>query len=191
VAFDGPADDRDAPDVPPKREIPQTHDAPNEPEKSELVRAVGELAAENADLYKKAGDLTQALKAGKGRFAAWSKHVDRDREQAASDKAEMTDRLDGALAMNEALADRVADLERKLADSSPATVAGAPERRIDVQEGVARQTDRKQLRRLKPSNEIIAVGTIGVSTAATVLAACSALPRPETPPGSRETHSAW
>jgi hypothetical protein len=72
--------------------------------------------------------------------------------------------------MNEALANRVTNLERKLADTSPATDAGAPERRIDAQEGVARQADRKHLRRLKVSNEIINVGMMGVSTAATMLA---------------------
>jgi hypothetical protein len=55
-------------------------------------------------------------------------------------------------------------------DESPATDAGAPERRIDAQEGVARQADRKHPRRLKVSNEIVNVGTTGVSTAATVLA---------------------
>jgi hypothetical protein len=163
VALDGLTDDRDAPDEPPLRKVPHDNDVPHEPDKSELVKAVGELASENADLYRQAGDLTHALKLEKGRFAAWAKTV-------AGDKAEMTDRLGKAEAMNEALADRVASLERKLADNSPATSAGASERRIDAQEGIDRQTDRKHLRRLKASNEAIAVGAFGVSTAATVVA---------------------
>jgi hypothetical protein len=82
----------------------------------------------------------------------------------------MAERLDKVLAMNEALADRVTGLEQKLADQSAVTGAGAPERRIGAEEGVARQTDRKHLRRLKVSNEVTNGGTIGVSTAATVMA---------------------
>ena len=160
----------DTPSEPPARDIPEDRDILHDPDRPELLKAVGELASENADLYQKVGDLTHALKVEKARFSAWGKEVARDREQAASDKAEMTDRLDKALVMNEALADRVADLERKLADASPAAGTGVPERRISAPEGVARQTDRKHLRRLKPSNEVIAVGTMGVSTAATVAA---------------------
>jgi hypothetical protein len=152
------------------REVPQAHDAPHDPDQPELLRAVGELAAENADLYRKTGELTHALKTQQGRFGTWAKEVARDREQAAQDKAQMAERLDKVLAMNEALADRVTGLEQKLADQSPVTSAGAPERRIGAEEGVARQTDRKHLRRLKVSNEVIGVGTMGVSTAATVMA---------------------
>jgi hypothetical protein len=70
VAFDGPTDDRDAPDEPPTGEIPQTRDAPHDPDQPELVRAVGKLTSENADLYKKVGDLTHALKMEKSRFGA-------------------------------------------------------------------------------------------------------------------------
>jgi hypothetical protein len=170
VAFDGPTDDRDAPDEPPTREIPQTRDAPHDPDQPELVRAVGELASENADLCKKVGDLTHALKLERARFGAWAKEVARDREEAAQDRAQAAERLGKALAVNEALANRVTGLERKFAGESPATDAGAPEWRIDAQEGVARQADRKHLRRLKVSNEVISVGTMGASTAATVLA---------------------
>jgi hypothetical protein len=64
----------------------------------------------------------------------------------------------------------VTDLERERADQSPVASAGAPERRIGAEESLARQTDRKHLRRLKVSNEVINVGTMGVSTAATVMA---------------------
>jgi hypothetical protein len=82
----------------------------------------------------------------------------------------MAERLDKALALSEALADRVTFLEQERADQAPVTSAGAPERRIGAEEGVARQTDRKHLRRLKVSNEVINIGTMGVSTAATVMA---------------------
>ena len=64
------------------------------PDQPELLKAVGELAAENADLYRKIGDLTHALKTEQGRFGTWAKEVARDREQAAQDKAQMTERLD-------------------------------------------------------------------------------------------------
>jgi hypothetical protein len=40
----------------------------------------------------------------------------------------------------------------------------------DGEDGAARQTDRKHLRRLKVSNEVINAGTMGVSTAATAMA---------------------
>jgi hypothetical protein len=166
VAFDGPPDDRDAPDEPTAREIPQARD----PDQPELVKAVAELASENADLYKQVGGLTHALKTEKARFGAWAERVASDREADAQDKAQMTERLDQALAMNEALASRVSDLERKLADQAPAGGAGAAERRTDSPEGAQRQTDRKHLRRLKASNEVINVGAMGVSTSAAVLA---------------------
>jgi hypothetical protein len=61
----------------------------------------------------------------------------------------MAERLDKALAMNEALADRVTHLEQEHADQSPVTSAGAPERRIGAEEDATRQTDRMHLRRLK------------------------------------------
>ena len=72
--------------------------------------------------------------------------------------------------MNEALAGRVTDLERSLAALAPAGGPGAADRRIDAPEGAERQTDRKHLRRLKASNEVINVGAMGVSTGAVVLA---------------------
>jgi hypothetical protein len=170
VAVDGPTNERDAPDEPPVREVPQAHDAPHDPDQPELRKAVGELAAENADLYRKIGELTHARKTDQAQFGAWAKEVARDREQAAHEKAQIAGRLDKALALSEALADRMTGLEQKHADQSPATSAGAPERRIGAEEVTARQTDRKHLRRLKVSNEVINVGTLGVSTAATVMA---------------------
>jgi predicted nucleic acid-binding Zn ribbon protein len=88
------------------------------------------------------GELTHALKTEQARFGTWAKEVARDREQVVQDKAQMTECLDKALTLNEALADRVTDLEQKHADQSPVTSAGAPERRIRAEEGVARQTDR-------------------------------------------------
>lgn len=168
--MDGLTSERDAPGEQPVGEASRAQDAPRDPDQPGLLRAVGELAAENADLYRKIGELTHALKTEQGRFGTWAKEVARDREQAAQDKAQMAERLDKVLAANEALADRVSGLEQKLADQSPAASAGAPERRIGAEEGVARQTDRKQLRRLKVSNEVINVSTIGVSTAAAVMA---------------------
>jgi hypothetical protein len=141
-----------------------------DPDQPEFLKAVGELAAENADLYRKLGEVTHALKTMEARFGTWAKDVASEREQAAQDKAEMAERLDKVLAMNETLADRVTVLEKERADQSPVTSAGAPERRIEAEEGVARQTDRKHLRRLKVSNEVINAGAMGVSTAATVMA---------------------
>jgi hypothetical protein len=44
----------------------------------------------------------------------------------------MAERLDQALAMNQALASRMGDLERRLAGVAPAADAGAPERRIET-----------------------------------------------------------
>ena len=128
MAVDGPTDERDAPDGRPVREVPQAHDAPHEADQPEVLKALGELAAENADLYRKIGELTHALKTEQGRFGTWAKEVARDREQAAQDQAQMAERLDKVLAMNEALANRLADLEQERADQAPATTAGAPGR---------------------------------------------------------------
>ena len=166
MAFDGPTDDGDTPDKPPAREIPQKRETPYDLDQPEFARAVGELASENADLYKQVCELTHALKVEKACFSTWARHVDRNREEAAQDRARMTERLDNVLAMNEALADRVTELERKLTDQVPATGVGAPGRRIDEQKTVTRQTDRKHQRRLKASTEIINVGTMSVSTVA-------------------------
>ena len=68
MALDGPPDDRDAPEEPPLREIPQ----PRDPDQPELVKAVTKLAAENADLYKQVGELAHVLKTEKARFCAWA-----------------------------------------------------------------------------------------------------------------------
>jgi hypothetical protein len=62
VAFDGPTDDGDTPDKPPAREIPQKRETLYDLDQPEFARAVGELASENADLYKQVGELTHALK---------------------------------------------------------------------------------------------------------------------------------
>jgi hypothetical protein len=113
-----PTDERDAPDEQPVREVPQAHDAPHDPDQPELLKAVGELAAENADLYRQIGELPHALKTQQGRFGTWAKEVARDREQAAQDKAQVAERLDEVLAVNEALAHRVADLEKERANYS-------------------------------------------------------------------------
>jgi hypothetical protein len=99
VAVDGLPDERDAPDEPPVREVLQEHDAPHDPDRPDLLKAVGELAAENADLYRKLGEVTHALKTMEARFGTWAKDVAREREQAAQEKAEMGERLDQALAM--------------------------------------------------------------------------------------------
>ena len=58
MAVDGPSGERDAPDEQPVREVPRAHDAPHDPDQPELLKAVGELAAENADLYRQIGELT-------------------------------------------------------------------------------------------------------------------------------------
>ena len=103
MAVDGLPNERDALDEPPVREVPQAHDAPHDPDQHELPRAVGELAAENADLYRKLGEVTHTLKTMEARFGTWAKDVAHEREQAARDKAELTERLDQALAKNQAL----------------------------------------------------------------------------------------
>jgi hypothetical protein len=56
VAVDGPTDERDAPDERPVREVPRAHDAPHDPDQPKLLKAVGELAAENADLYRRSAN---------------------------------------------------------------------------------------------------------------------------------------
>jgi hypothetical protein len=162
VAFDGLTDDRDAPDEPATREILPTHDASHDPDQPELVRAVGELASENADLYKKVGDLTHALKMEKARFGAWAKETARDRD-------EMTARLDETTAANEALTKRLANLEHRLADYPPHGGPGAPDRLVGAQSGYEGEKSEQRARKKMPSDEAINLGAAITGTAVQAL----------------------
>lgn len=162
MAFDGLTDDRDAPNESATREIPQTHDASHDPDQPELVRAVGELAVENADLYKKVGDLTHALKMEKARFGAWAKEAARDRD-------EMTARLDETAAANEALTTRLANLERRLADYPPNGGPGAPDRLVGAQSGYEGEKSGQRSRKKLPSDEAINLGAAITGTAVQAL----------------------
>ena len=65
------------------REVPHPPH-PRDPDQPELVKAVVELASENADLYKQVGELTNALKTEKARFATWAERVASDREAVST-----------------------------------------------------------------------------------------------------------
>ena len=64
MGIDRLTDDPDVRDDPVRDETPRPH----EPERSELGKAVGKLASENAELYKNLSDLTEGLKTEKAPF---------------------------------------------------------------------------------------------------------------------------
>jgi hypothetical protein len=83
-----------------------------------LDRAVGELASENADLYKLIDALKSEMKADQAKFRAWAKEIAvRDEAREASDEAR--DKRE------EALTNRIAELERRPAEK-PAADPGGP-----------------------------------------------------------------
>jgi hypothetical protein len=143
-----PSPDRD----PGRADQPPRVPAPDkDPEKAELTRAVGELAAENADLYNKVDRLTADLKTEKARFSAWSKEV------TSRDNA-LHSRIDDQAIVNEALATRLADLEAKQTDKAEVGGTSESQRRVRTRETAEKETDEATLDRRKPSNEFIAVG---------------------------------
>jgi hypothetical protein len=115
---------------------PDQPDEPERPPAADLARAVGELASENADLYKKVGELTDALKLERARFAAWAKEVS---------------------AREEAMNRRFADLEHRLQDKAPGPGPGELPRAVGAgrtSEGQkAEERPRKRL-----SNEAVGLG---------------------------------
>ena len=90
-------------DEPLAREIPQARDL----DQPEIVKAVVELASENADPEQAGPRPDSRAENGVGRFGAWAERVASDREADGRDKAQMAELLDQALAMKEALATRM------------------------------------------------------------------------------------
>lgn len=104
----------------------------------EIGLAFGELASENAELYKRIDSLQSRLEMEQARHSAWSREVTR---------------------RDEALASRVDHLERKLAERLDASDAGMKERRIAGQEPLAdEQKAGQEPSRRRVSTEFIAVG---------------------------------
>jgi hypothetical protein len=125
-------------------------------------RAMGELAAENADLYRRnaAQDkVIQTLQArldrSEARFHAWADRM------AANSEAQAK--------REEALTDRVAELERALADRTSRTdPLGAP-RRIDEPDRARAESGQHERKRGIPSNELIGIGmAVGVEAVTAV-----------------------
>jgi hypothetical protein len=147
-----PSPDRD----PGKADQPPRAPAPDkDPEKAELTRAVGELASENADLYrrnaaldKKVTRIEAELKTEKDRRTAWSAEVARERSHAAGC-------LEAQTKINEALAARLADLEARQADKG---APGEAARRVGSGEVPGGERSEKTVSRPRMSNEFIGVG---------------------------------
>jgi hypothetical protein len=159
-----PAPDRPLPADPGRERNGETRDRAELPAVNEaLDRAVGELASENADLYKRIDALESKIKAEQGKFSAWAKEIAvRDDERAARDEAR--DRRE------EALTDRIAELELRLADRPAAADPGGSEPRVDQQEPPGRQTVKRNPERLWRANEAIAVYVSGSGTLLTAAA---------------------
>jgi hypothetical protein len=124
--------------------------------------ALGELAAENADLHKRVGSLEAELKSEKARFSAWAGEIaTRDDERAARDEAR--DKRE------EALADRIAELEQRHADRPAAADPGGAESRIGAPEAAGRQVAKRNPERLWRGNEAIATYTAGAGVLLTTV----------------------
>jgi hypothetical protein len=155
-----PAPDR------PLHAVPRADDHGESPEATELARksesrdgALVELASENAELYRRVGDLESKLESEKAKFSAWAKEInDRDAKRASQDETWTRREVD--------LTERVTELERKL--DQRADDPGGPHSRREAQESVGRQADKQAPARLWRSNE--ALGTYAAGGAMLVSA---------------------
>lgn len=132
-------------------------------EDASLGHAIGELASENADLYKRVDALQAELKASQAeteiaqdKFRARAKVIsNRDVERAVQD--ETRDKRE------EAFADRLAELERRDADRAAVADSGVVQPGISRQEVVRADNGQHKRRTGRPSNEIIAAGAAYVA----------------------------
>lgn len=113
--------------------------------------AIGELAAENADLYRRNAEqglaiqkLQARLDRSEARFRAWAD------EMAVRDEARSR--------REEALTDRIAELEHKLADRPEATDPRGSERRLTEPDSARAEASHHERKRASPSNEFIGIG---------------------------------
>jgi predicted RNase H-like nuclease (RuvC/YqgF family) len=147
-----PDQDPEKADQPPRAATPD-----KDPKKAELTRAVGELAAENADLYRKNADLDKKvtrleaeLETEKARHTAWAVEVARDRGQTAK-------RLEEQTKINEQLAGQIAELRDRLAEKSVRSDAGRAPKHFEEAEAPEKQATKKNPDRLRLTNEVIGV----------------------------------
>jgi hypothetical protein len=151
--------------------------AKDEPGKDELVRAVVELAAENADLYRKnaAQDqqiarLETAIGSEKARHAAWAQEISardeaRDKREAAREAREQTrDKL------LEEQADLVAELRAEIAElrqRSSVAGSGVPERRASTTKTFDAEASGQKPRKGGISDEWLGLGAAVTQTVLT------------------------
>lgn len=147
-------------------------------------RAVAELAAENADLYRHNADLyrrnaeqaktIERLQArldmaearadrADGRFRAWAKEM-ANREDARAARDEARDKLVGELI------NRIHDLEHRDAERPRDDDMGGPERRVGSQKATSSERSRQEHRRPRVSNEFIGIGSAATVAVGTVVA---------------------
>jgi hypothetical protein len=137
-------------------------------ENAGLGRAVGELAAENAELYKRISVLEGKLRNEQDRFRAWAREVsNHEDERAARDEARAK--------REENLADRLAELERRL-DGEAAHGPGEAEQRIEDRDPARAEAGRRGHGRASPSNEVIAIGVAWAAVAASALGQVKGMP---------------
>jgi hypothetical protein len=145
-------------------------------ENAELGRAVGELAAENADLYRRNSDqgeqierLRAKLDLSEARFSAWAKEMGR-REDARAEHEEAQAKRE------EAQNSRIEELERMLAEQQDAASPGEAERRLENRSATREEAARHKRGRDRPSNEIIAVGVAWTAIALTAVSELKGTP---------------
>jgi hypothetical protein len=126
-------------------------------------RAFGELVLENAELYRRIAaqdktiaQLRQRADRSDARFHAWAN------EMAIRDEAQAK--------REEALTDRIAELERKPADSPAASDPRGAERRLSEPENAGEESGQEGRKRTRLSNEFIGIGMAASVEAVTAIA---------------------
>lgn len=145
-----------------------------------LGRALGELAAENADLYKRLDALQEELKASQAetrtereKFRVWAKEIsNREAERALQDEAR--DKRE------ETFADRLAELEHRDA-ARPETIDSAGDERVLGRRKIAPPENDQQKRRPgRPSDAMIAVGAAYVAIGLSIYSSIKGSPEAAT-----------
>lgn len=133
-------------------------------------REIGELASENADLYRRnaeQGRTIEQLQArvdmSEARFRTWAKEM-ANREDARAVRDEARDKREMALTA------RIAELERRPAEPSDIIDRRGTERHLGGDETARTECGQRERGRARPSNEFIGIG-VAVGVAAGTVAA--------------------
>lgn len=126
-------------------------------------RALGELVSENADLYRRNAEQDRAIKQlqarldrSEARFRAWADDVALRSEAQAK--------------REEALTDRITELERRLADTPGTGDPRGSERRLSEPVSARAESGQNEHKRTRLSNEFIGIGAAASVEVVTAIA---------------------